>query len=552
MNTSICTRLLISALALSPALHAAQQTPTVRSLGVISMQQASNLALTSPLLSPQLQKNIRPLPRPQQGNAALGNFVTVPIGPKFPVMGTTPGELGFVGTDSLTNSQAIGFTLEPPDQGLASNGPEVFEVVNLSLQIYSNTGTHLTPAIGLPQFFGVPPNANLTDPRVFFDPYSQRFFLTVLEYFFDPNTGLLLGSQDLLAVSTTNDALGFYYEYSIDACSAFDETCLGDQPLTGVNENGFYLSNNDFGNFTFDGAFVTALDKQALIAGSPLVNGTSTLLPNDFSVEPALPAPGAVSTQNNGTEYFSESLDFGAGGNTLRVFQMTNTSTLPNLIPATTLTSNDFPTEAYSNPVPATQKASPNYPLGQSLGAPEEQVDTNDDRMLQLYYGKNKLYTTLETQLVDPNPKIGKSGGAWFIIEPPTPGASPAHILSQGYIGIQGATVLFPAFAVDINGNGVLGYSFCGNDYFPSAGYSRVTLGKVEQVVHLARPGEAPDDGFSGYAAFGGNGVGRWGDYSAATISPDGHVWFAAEYIASQAIHRTYYTNWSTFIAQVQ
>jgi hypothetical protein len=552
MNTSIYTRLVLStALAISPTLYASQN-PTVTSLGTTSFQQASTRALNSALASsPQPQKNLKPLPRPRLGSAVLGKSLAIPTGPKFSVTGTTPGEFGFVGIDSLTNSQAIGFTLEPPDQGLATNGTEVFEVVNLSLQIYANNGTQLTPAVGLAQFFGTPANANLTDPRVFFDPHSQRFFLTVLEYFFDPNTGLLLGSQDLLAVSQTSDALGNYFGYSIDACSASDETCLGDQPLTGVNEDGFYLSNNDFGNFSFDGAYVISLDKNALITGSPTVNGVATLLPNDFSVEPALPAPGADSTENSGTEYFTESLDFGAGGNTLRLFTLSNTETLSSLLPATSLASSDFATEAYSNPVPATQKVG-TYPLGQALGAPEEQLDTNDDRMLQLYYSNGKLYTTLETQLTDPNPKIAKSGGAWFIIEPSTVSANPAHILSQGYIGIQGATVLFPAFAVDNKGNGVIGFGFCGGDYYPSAGYVRVTAGAVEQTVHTARPGEGPEDGFSGYAAFGGGGVARWGDYSAATVSPDGHVWFATEYTASRLAHRTPFTNWSTFVAQVQ
>ena len=49
--------------------------------------------------------------------------------------------------------------------------------------------------------------------------------------------------------------------------------------------------------------------------------------------------------------------------------------------------------------------------------------------------------------------------------------------------------------------------------------------------------------------AEGGNGVERWGDYSAAEAAPDGSIWMSTEYISGR--ERTSLANWSTFITHV-
>jgi hypothetical protein len=58
----------------------------------------------------------------------------------------------------------------------------------------------------------------------------------------------------------------------------------------------------------------------------------------------------------------------------------------------------------------------------------------------------------------------------------------------------------------------------------------------------------APDDGFTAYKAYGGNGIGRWGDYSAAVAS-GGTIWMANEYIPGGA--RTVLANWGTYISHI-
>jgi hypothetical protein len=60
--------------------------------------------------------------------------------------------------------------------------------------------------------------------------------------------------------------------------------------------------------------------------------------------------------------------------------------------------------------------------------------------------------------------------------------------------------------------------------------------------------GTKPADGFTGYPQYGGSGVERWGDYSAATAGPDGKIWMAAEYIPGTFGYPEYLANWGTAI----
>jgi|NGEPerStandDraft_6_1074524.scaffolds.fasta_scaffold54383_1 hypothetical protein len=541
-----------------------QQKAIVHSLGVTSLTQAHQREATTQF-SGKAHEALRPMPDPRvaKGTRAASIFSTAGQKTEFSVVGADKTERGFTGLTSndsnVANGGGLNGVLEPPDQGLATNSTQVFETVNLALRIYTNGGKPLSPAIGIAAFFGVPvapvdPYNNLSDPRVFFDAKSKRFFFSILEYQQDPNTGAFLGSEDLLAVSQTSDATGNYYIYLIDGCPADNESCLADQPLIGLNDDGFYFSNNDFdANGGFLGARIVALDREALVSNTP-VNGISYVLPNDFSVEPALPAPGAVTTQNDGTEYFTESLDFGppANGNSLRIFALTGTETLENS-PMTNLATSDFPTEAYSSPYPANQKAGA-YPLGQQFGDSEEYLNPDDDRMLQLYYAGGKLYTTLETLTPDADAPFPTTSAAWFVIQPTaTTTTVSAHIAKQGYIGIADGSVLYPAFAVNSSGKGIIGFSFSGSKYYPSTGYVHFSGGAIGSEVHTAGAGQNPEDGFTGYPQFGGKYVSRWGDYSAAFVAPDGGLWFAAEYIPNDIVYpRTSLTNWGTFVSHVQ
>ena len=76
----------------------------------------------------------------------------------------------------------------------------------------------------------------------------------------------------------------------------------------------------------------------------------------------------------------------------------------------------------------------------------------------------------------------------------------------------------------------------------------RFAVGRTVGAIHIAGPGALPEDGFTGYAAFGGNGVARGGDCSAAVFA-DGAVWMGNEFIPNAP--RTLLANWGTFLSRL-
>ena len=75
-------------------------------------------------------------------------------------------------------------------------------------------------------------------------------------------------AHTLIAVSKTSDPRGAWFTYSIDSTddglngtpSHAGCPCFGDQPLIGANDDGFYITTNEFGA-GFNGAQIYAMSK---------------------------------------------------------------------------------------------------------------------------------------------------------------------------------------------------------------------------------------------------------------------------------------------------
>jgi hypothetical protein len=162
--------------------------------------------------------------------------------------------------------------------------------------------------------------------------------------------------------------------------------------------------------------------------------------------------------------------------------------------------------------------------------------------MNQVVYAAGHLWSGINTK-VGPGPRAGIG---YFIVKPNVvAGHVDANIAKQGYISARKANVSFPSIGVNNAGKGVVAYSLMGPGYYPSAGHSVINLTGVSGPAHIDRLGYRPEDGFSCYAAFGGNAC-RWGDYSASVLGTDGRIWSATEMIPDRA--RTDFANFGTFI----
>lgn len=492
------------------------------------------------------------------------------------------GFTGFNGISHLDQRLAGGgnqFSLEPPDQALAVGGGYVLESVNLAFAVYTPAGTRLAIQ-DLNGFFGLAPTILrtakppvfgpfLSDPRLYFDAPTSRFFLTVLEIDADPSTGALLGhSSVLIAVSQSSNPFGSWFLYSFDTTNPTHPgcPCFGDQPLIGADANGFYITTNEFPLLVngFNGAQIYAVSKSGLESGIAATvvsfNGLPLAESISYSVQPATAPPGgAFESAAGGTEYFVSALDFNATlDNRVAVWAMTNTKSLNDAIPSVQMQSVIVGSEVYGQP-PAMQQmpgplpladllATKNNVLGVTTNEHLELMQANDDRMQQVVFANGSLWTALNTVVKPPNGPV-RAGIAWFVVTPSMTAATlSATMTSQGYVVADQQNVAYPSIGVNALGKGVMTFTLVGPNYFPSAAFTTIDKVNGTGSIQIAGPGAAPDDGFTGYGAFGGR-VARWGDYSAAVADADGSIWMGVEFIPGGA--RTLLANWGTFVTHV-
>ena len=535
-------------------------------------------------------------PAMKSGRAFARQSLSVPTLSGQAVVSPDPGFSGFPGLthyDQRFANSGNQVSLEPPDQGLCVGNGFVMEAVNLALAVYNSSGTRVSGPAALSPFFGLPPVIDrstgvrgpfLSDPRCYFDPDMQRWFVSVLEVSTDPATGAFTNHSNLhIAVSQSSDPRGSYFLFALD--STDDGTngtpnhtncpCFGDQPLLGADANGFYVTTNELSLQTngFNGAQVYAMSKSALAAGTlpPVVHIDAGAIPTPdaggvwYSIQPA----ASPSHDNQGdAEFFLSALDFfGSLDNRVAVWALTNTSSLKSSSPMVTFKHVVIGSEVYGTPrTNAQQKAGPT-PLRDSLGDvdPFEHLASNDDRMNQVVFANGRLWSGVNTVA-----RVGgerRVGIAFFVVKPSLgSSALSASLDDQGYVAVHHEDVLFPSIGVTANGAAAIVFTLSGQDYFPSAAYSPISASAGD--VRLASPGIGPEDGSSGYAVSQPNGVSnggvaRWGDYSAAVADGDGNIWIATEYIGQTCTDAQYaadttcghtrssLANWGTFIGKL-
>jgi hypothetical protein len=513
------------------------------------------------------------------------------------------------------------FSIEPPDQGLCVGNGFVMETVNDVLQIFDTTGKPVSAPTDLNSFYGYTPaidrtknplqfGPSITDPSCTFDVQTQRWFHVVLTLDRAAiTTQSLNGNNHLdIAVSATADPTGAWNIYSLPVQDDGTQgtpnhhcalgPCLGDYPHIGADANGFYVTTNEFSLFGpgFTGAQIYAFSKAQLASGASLVNvvqfdtsDTSLGVQLDgtpgFTVWPALSTGNEFEGSQGGTEYFlsSEAVFQDSGVDSrLRVWSVSNTSSLNNM-PALSISANVVNTIPYAVPGRSIQKPG-DVPLAQCLsdsslfltptlsgcwrlvtgGAgpfpnKEKVVDSNDSRMQQVVLANGKLWGALDTGLLIDGDTAPRAGIAFFVINPRA-----GKVVQQGYAGMLGNNLTYPAIAVTQSGRGVMAFTVLGNDHYPSAGYAGIDAKIGVGEIHIAAEGAGPDDGFTGYkpaAAFGTRP--RWGDYGAAA-SDGNSIWIASEYVNQTCTYatfvnsnfrcsstRTQLANWGTRISKI-
>lgn len=503
-----------------------------------------------------------------------------------PIAGEPSGLLReFAGLDAFDNESVTGFNFEPPDQGLCVGSGFVLESINVTIQPFDDSGGSLASPVEMNQFYGLPPLFDpatdqfgpvLTDPSCLYDPETRRFFHIVLTLDADPVSGDLTGPNFLdIAVSKTKNPTGHWNLFRIPATNdGTDGTvdhdcpgatagstgpCIGDYPHIGLDENGFYITTNEYAFFDpneqFMGAQMYAMSKSKLAAGAanvPVEMFENLQVPERNQVGFTLRAANAPgiewSSLKHGTVFFASGMVGPESGNpspdydAITLWALSNTSSLNSGIPTLKLRHKVVNTIRYQIPPPAAQRPG-SLPLGECLNLapcisafgppPSPQglsvVDSLDGRMLGTWFADGLLWFSLGTAV-----KVGGqdlAGIMYGAIEPFFKrGKLKGGVEMQEYLAVEGDNVIMPAVGLDTNGRGYLAFTLVGPDHFPSAAVARISLGHPAPKVNVVEPGVGPQDGFSGYWIGGPSP--RWGDYFYTAVDEQGNVWAATEYIA--------------------
>jgi hypothetical protein len=524
---------------------------------------------------------------------------------------------GLDGFDQRFANNGNQFSVEPPDQGLCAGNGFVFEVINDVLRVYKPSGAAASAVTDLNSFYGYKAAINrttgvfgpdITDPTCTFDATTQRWFVNVLTLDRNATTGAFTGTDHLdIAVSKSANPLGGFRIYRLAVQDNGTQgtpkhkgcPCIGDYPHIATDAHALFVSTNEypfssapgiFGN-NYNGAQIYAFDKAGMAAGHHAVNVVQfsntalhqggTVHPG-FTLAPAQVPGSAYDTSNNGTEHFLSSIagaEANPGGFTgqaaaIGVYDVTNTRSISSAHPDLDLRGTLKASERYVVPAPSSQKPGP-VPLANlcsvsdclALGVPtlpssEGPLDSNDTRMLQTYFAHGMLYSALDTGV-----QVGgrlQAGIAWFVVNP---GSAPSgsSVARQGYVGVAGQNVIYPAVANNTSGAGAMAFTLVGGSFYPSAAYMLVSPSGVVGAVQVAAAGVGPQDGFSEYDPFpalGNPPRPRWGDYGAA-VPVGSTIWIASEYINQKCSFATYQhdptcgntraplINWSTRISAV-
>ena len=481
----------------------------------------------------------------------------------------------FNGLDIVDQEFDNRFDLEPPDQGVCAGNGLIIEHINLVLAVYTQSGSRVAGPVPSNLFFGVPRDF-LADPRCYFDPGTSRWFMTITDV---ASVDIIPGRSFVIgAVSFDANPLDGFALFAIDVTDdGLDGTpshpgcasgCFGDQPLLGADDNGIYITTNEFGVFTptFNGAQIYALSKAALeslfgaqiippgvhLANLPLAEGIAA------SVQPAT-SPAVGGEPNKGTEYFMSSLNFiGASDNRIAVWALTNTSSLNAASPNLKLQHVILKTKVYEEPFGAQQKKGPT-PLGALLGDPEETLSPDDNRMQQVVFSGQLLYSAITSTIFDGSEFV--NGILYFIVQPSftSTGKLTAALKIDNYLTVKGENLIYPAIGISDDNQGAMVFTLAGPNFFPSAAFVRVNQNGAQGDVRVAAEGVAPDDGFTGYAGTPSNVqlAGRWGDYSAAVADGEHNIIIATEYISGHRVKPILpngpgLANWSTSISAVR
>jgi hypothetical protein len=458
---------------------------------------------------------------------------TVTIGQNF-----TGNTLGVV-------SQAL-----PPDSNGAIGPTRFMEFVNGVVSVYNRTnGASVQRKSDLKFWADAGLNTSaiaISDPRVIYDPLSQRWFACQVDY--DPNaTDPTAEANDfLLAVSTSSNPAGTWKAFSIQADP--DNGFFADFPTMGVDSNAVYLSGDFYSSGEIpEGSGLVSIPKADLLLAAPTVANMSWFGVQDLATSGEVFQPATCFDGSASGSVLSVG-DIGSDSSphsNIVWFAVQNAGGLtPTLTAPVSLTV--LPYQVPDNDIAGVPQLTSLQPDGTTT------LLANDARFSAKVYAVNGILYAAHNTLFN-----GRLAIRWYRIR-----AADHVLLEQGTIAEADLDLSFPSIAANQYGVVVIGCNGTGSStYLSSFAY----VGEIKNGTTAFGPKTLLMAGVGSY--HDANEVlmqllhdldpsydlvnSRWGDYSSISVDPNDPTHFWTIQMFPSAVDPDTGGTWSTQITEI-
>jgi len=457
--------------------------------------------------------------------------------PSFAGPNTTIGQ-NFLGSSFFTNSAAL-----PPDANGAIGPQHFVEFINGAFAAYDrNDPGNVLRQSDIDFWFNagvsVAADQGVTDPRVVYDPLSQRWFASMINFDANAADPTLEANDFLLAFSATSDPTGEWVGFRFRADTK--SNAFADFPTLGVDSNAVYLSGNMFkGGDNNIGPNLVCIPKVDLLNSNISTRTYFGILNPDVYGWILQPATSSDASTNGSILSMGDIGSDSELHSNIFMFQVLG----PGHSGATLSTSVQITVNPYVCPF--------NTDMGFPLFNPTQpdgtrQLMANDPRFSAKVYSVNGvLYAAHNTEF---NNRIAIQ---WYRVNS-TNGA----LLEQGMISDSDLDLFFPSIAANSTGAVLIGCNGSSIDTFVSSfAYIGQTVGGVTAFGSplLLQSGKVSYHDLN-ELFLSGDPVpeSRWGDYSASSVDPNDptHLW-TIQIIPSDQDPDLEYGVWSTQITEL-
>ena len=392
-------------------------------------------------------------------------------------------------------------TESPPDTNGAVGRDKLMVPLNSNYVIQRKSDGTVLSKVSMTSFWGAVGAHRPFDPRVLYDPYSDRWLASAAD---DP---LLPSSLILYGISDTGDPQGRWHLYAIDADST--NATWADFPTLGFDQGTVAIGVNMFatGSLTYVRGRLIVLDYASLRAGGG-GRPVDLSIPGAFALQPAV-----TYSPTETTLYFVEHVDSMSG--TYRFWSLRDS--------ALALEGGGTKT----NPLGPWATPGPSNVLPQEDG---RGIDAGDSRIGNAVFRNGHVYYAQTISLPPGGTGYGTHTAVQWV-ELDTEGAfvQGGRMEDPGALPWNGGhSYAFASLAVNSRNDVLVGFAEFESDDFADAGYAfragTDAPGTMRAPVTL-KDGEGPY-----YKTRGG--LNRWGDYSGTEVDPsdDLSLWTVQEY----------------------